>query len=100
MASEERASRSRRSAGDRALCSAECEIHSPGGVGIAPASATQVDDAHVLQRSGGDLPGIAGRSGAVGGGASAVRAVHRAALPLAGGSNDADLYGRLAFLRG
>ena len=59
---EKRIARSRRACGIRALRSAQRESDSPRRIRLAPPSSPQMDDAHLLQRPGRDLPVIDRRS--------------------------------------
>src|SRR2546422_8768163 len=58
-----------------------------------------MDDADMLQRPGGDLPGVDRRGCATRGSAARARAVYRPAVPFARGHHDTHLHGRLALLR-
>ena len=58
---EEPAARLGRAARVRALRAAQRQGAAPGRVGQLPGPAAQVDAAHLLQRAGGDLPGVDGR---------------------------------------
>ena len=61
---QERTAGSRRAARNCAVSLAEREVHSPRRNRLAAPSPAQVDHAHLLQRAGGDLSGLDGRSGA------------------------------------
>ncbi len=96
---EERIAGPRHAARNRAVFAAQRKSHSPGRDRLAFASAAQVDDAHLLQRAGGDLPGLDGRGRAGSSRASFARAVPRAAVLHPRRDCHAHLHGRLALLR-
>ena len=77
---EEPAARARRAARVRALRAAERQDAALRRVGVAAGAAAQVDAAHLLQRAGGDLPGVDGRDRAGARAAPAHRPAHRPAL--------------------
>src|SRR6266404_3272268 len=100
MVGEERTGRPRRTARDRSLSAAERESDSPRRVRLAAPPASQVDDADMLQRAGGDLPGLDGRGRAGPRRAPRARTLSRSTLLYPRWSRLSHLHGRLAFLRG
>ena len=96
---EKRIARPRRAPRNRAVPAAERESHSPRRNRLAAAPAAQVDDAHLLQRAGRDLPGLDGRGRAGPRGASFAWKIPRAAVLHPRRNRHAHLHRRLALLR-